>query len=140
MRMTVMLPGVEKWWHLAFEEQEPHVKIGDAIIQDIRIYPQSETAIALLSSLKSRRLSSPEDYAFTVDAKEALRALGAKVESARSGVWEGWGHGRETLTITDQEGNFCFERTQISHCEGPGYSCSYSHGPWITYELTPKEK
>lgn len=54
-------------------------------------------------------------------------------DESRSGTQSGYGHGRETLRLLNRDGSLIFEMSHINHCDGPGYSCSYSHGPWYSY-------
>ncbi|RLC84865.1 MAG: hypothetical protein DRJ03_13160 [Chloroflexi bacterium] len=59
--------------------------------------------------------------------------LGLLYDESRSGVQSGYGHGRETMRLLNPGGSLIYEMTHINHCDGPGYSCSYSHGPWYRY-------
>lgn len=54
-------------------------------------------------------------------------------DCSRSGKQSGYGHGRETFTLANRDGSPIVAMTWINHCDGPGYSCSYSHGPWFEY-------
>lgn len=71
-----------------------------------------------------------------VPVEVALKAvLGdtAEVLVIRSGVWEGRGHGREIIRALNPDGSLIYEYDHIAYCHGSGYSCSYSHGPWMKY-------
>jgi len=37
------------------------------------------------------------------------------------------------MEIMNADGSMIYRVTRIDHCDGPGYDCSYSHGPWIEY-------
>lgn len=65
--------------------------------------------------------------------KFIAEALGLVYDEARSGVQTGYGHGYETLTLVNTDGSLVFQVRHVNHCDGPGYSCSYSHGPWYKY-------
>lgn len=59
--------------------------------------------------------------------------LGLLFDEARSGTQKGYGHGRETMTLVNRDGSLIFQMTHVNHCDGPGFACSYSHGPWYKY-------
>jgi len=58
---------------------------------------------------------------------------GCLYDEALSGVQQGYGHGYRTLTLANKDGSLVFQMEYVNHCDGPGYSCSYSHGPWYKY-------
>lgn len=58
---------------------------------------------------------------------------GVLVDIQHTGTRTGYGHGRETLRLLNRDGSLIYKRDHIDHCDGPGYSCSYSHGPWEKY-------
>jgi hypothetical protein len=58
---------------------------------------------------------------------------GVLIDIQHTGVREGYGHGKETIRLLNTDGSLILEAVRVDHCDGPGYSCSYSHGPWFTY-------
>lgn len=68
-------------------------------------------------------------------AKDILRLLalvpGVLVDIRHIGSRSGRGHGREIVTLRNLDGSIIYEVCHIDYC--PGFSCSYSHGPWEEY-------
>lgn len=58
---------------------------------------------------------------------------GVNVDVEHSGTRSGHGHGREILRLVNDDGTLIYEVSHVDYCEGPGSSCSYSHGPWHKY-------
>jgi hypothetical protein len=49
------------------------------------------------------------------------------------GKHEEYWHEFTCYTLTNPDGSLIYSIKWISYCEGPGFSCSYSHGPWFCY-------
>ncbi len=58
---------------------------------------------------------------------------GVNVDVEHTGTRSGHGHGKETLRFVNDDGSLIYQVSHTDYCEGPGYSCSYSHGPWHKY-------
>lgn len=58
---------------------------------------------------------------------------GVTYDVTHGGERTGYGHGWEELRFANPDGSLIYKVWHIDHCDGPGYSCSYSHGPWWAY-------
>lgn len=118
--------------------EEDHLEVGKVVlIRKTLFFRDAESREEFLKFVKfvPPRYAGPDFDYFEADLEECLRVLfpNAVVTSTRSGTWSGYGHGRETIRAQNGDGTLIYECTWIARCEGPGYSCSYDHGPWYRY-------
>ena len=73
----------------------------------------------------------PNEMSVILDELNKLKGVNAYV--LHTGVRNGYGHGREVISVKNDDGTVIYECIHVDHCDGPGYSCSYDHGPWFTY-------
>ncbi len=120
--------------------EEYHLEVGKAVLIRKTIFfrdVESREEFCEKNKIKfvPPRYPGPDFDYFEADLEECLRVLfpNAVVTCVRTGTWSGYGHGRETIRAQNGDGTLIYECTWIAHCEGPGYSCSYDHGPWYKY-------
>lgn len=117
------------------DPEEDHLEIGKVVLKwKTFFFRDNASRQEFVSTNKIEFRESEFDYMET-DLETCLRALlpDAIVTCVRSGAWEGYGHGHETITARNGDGTLIYECDRIARCEGPGYSCSYDHGPWFEY-------
>jgi len=93
----------------------PFVAIGPYTVQHLTVYGVPE--------------GTPQED--VVALLEAVPGVSLHVE--HTGARTGYGHGRETVRLVNADGSLIYEMTRVDYCAGSGYSCSYSHGPWVEY-------
>lgn len=116
---------------------EKYVEIGKVILKRTTLFFRDEKSRE--EFVKTNNIRFQWSYAkydhYEADLETCLRALfpNAIVTCVRSGKWEGYGHGYETITASNGDGTLIYKCDRVARCEGPGYSCSYDHGPWFEY-------
>lgn len=120
------------------DPEEDHLEVGKVVLKWKTLFfrdAEDRKRFIDLHKIESRGSGYPEFDYLEADLETCLRALfpNAIVTSVRSGAWEGYGHGHETITARNGDGTLIYECDRIARCEGPGYSCSYDHGPWFEY-------
>jgi len=103
---------------------KPYVAVGEYVIQE-----------HVFAGVPQEVEPEGDDFAAQYRAKMKYIAsrLGLIYDEYRSGEQHGYGHGRKTLLLANSDGTIIYKMVYVNHCEGPGYSCSYSHGPWYEY-------
>ena len=119
------------------DPEEDHLEIGKVVLKWKTFFFRdnaSRQEFVHTNKIEFRESGYGFDYMET-DLETCLRALllDAIVTTTRSGKWEGYGHGHETIAARNGDGTLIYECDRIARCEGPGYSCSYDHGPWFEY-------
>lgn len=120
------------------DPEESHLEVGKVIIKWKTLFfrdAASRERFIENNKIESRGSGYPEFDYLEADLETCLRALfpNAIVTCVRSGAWNGYGHGHETITARNGDGTLIYECDRVACCEGPGYSCSYDHGPWFEY-------
>lgn len=125
---------------VVIDPEEDHLEVGGIILKGKTLFfrdAESREEFCEKNKIKfvPPRYDGPNFDYFEADLEECLRVLfpNAIVTSTRSGKWEGYGHGIETISARNADGTLIYECTRVARCEGPGYSCSYDHGPWYDY-------
>lgn len=80
-------------------------------------------------TISEGRISPSEGLTFHDLAEKA----GLTCTVSYSGARTGYGHGQKTITLANPDGSLVYRVSYIDRCEGPGYRCSYDHGPWREY-------
>lgn len=117
------------------DPEEDHLEIGKVVLKwKTFFFRDNASRQEFVYTNKIEFRESEFDYMET-DLETCLRALlpDAIVTCVRSGAWEGYGHGHETITARNGDGTLIYECNRVARCEGPGCSCSYDHGPWFEY-------
>jgi hypothetical protein len=96
--------------------KKDYVSVGDMVIQGGKIFGVPD------------EIGNNEEILQHLEEK-----LGVLSHVSRTGAQQGYGHGKETLVLANRDGSIIYKASHINHCDGPGYSCSYSHGPWFEY-------
>jgi len=117
-----------------------HLEVGKVVLKrNTLFFRDAESREEFCKNNKIKfvppRYPGPDFDYYEADLEECLRVLfpNAVVTCTRSGTWSGYGHGRETIRAQNGDGTLIYECDRIARCEGPGYSCSYDHGPWYKY-------
>lgn len=120
------------------DPEEDHLEVGKVVLKwKTLLFRDAEDRKRFIENnkIESRGSGYPEFDYLEADLETCLRALlpGAVVTTTRSGAWSGYGHGHETITARNGDGTLIYECDRVARCDGPGHSCSYSHGPWFKY-------
>ncbi len=100
------------------------VIIGQYTIQGDRVFGAGESEY-------HNPWSNEREERFVLDMLGQV--AGIVIDISHSGKRSGYGHGRRIITMANSDGSLIYQRTVIDYCNGPGYGCSYDHGPWYTY-------
>ncbi len=136
--MANVVKGLIAGEYNSFKAEESHIDLGKAVVQGNIFFVLDEETF---KSLEQFRKGDEKLYNCTADNFSAPMTslfkglLGDTVEVVyeRTGTWDGYGHGRESVTVKNPDDSLVYQWSHIGHCDGPGYSCSYSHGPWFKY-------
>jgi len=107
--------------------REPLARVGPFCFQNGELFHEGHFVNGLQRLGYTARFKNQIEYVVQEGAD------GHYMTEEKTGVWEGFGHGKITLRLHDKNGSILYEVSRIGYCEGPGYSCSYSHGPWFKY-------
>lgn len=113
-----------------FKRDAPYVKIEGGILQGNAVFISDPVVWDGIRAEADRHGVVWFSYE---DGLRRFLPTGTQICVERSGVWEGYGHGYKEVVARSPSGDLIIKMSEVAHCDGPGYRCSYPHGPWYEY-------